>query len=282
MRFIYFIPLLIISACAVPRESGYGYKVYVPNGVEVRENLYCDQTEIANIHWAEFVAYQARIFGKDSEEYRSALPDTTCWADLDTSLMYLGKNYFMGTDFSNYPVVGITQKQVAEFCRWRSDRVMEVYLYLYFDYNYVRNQSRENYFTIERYIANELQDFPYDPKVKYYIEFRLPTLVEREIVLAYWGRRKRKKSEIHAAGMDVESIEKYGMLTRAIPDCVRKKKRLFDIKGNVAEWSSEEGISFGGSWKDSLEKIESRDMEHSSPSNAWTGARCVARWVRID
>jgi gliding motility-associated lipoprotein GldJ len=80
-----------------------------------------DETEIANIHWLEYLFY---IKNDSSEEfYQSALPDTTVWEHplayndpyVDHYLRYPGFRYF--------PVVGITWVQANDFATWRTNVV---------------------------------------------------------------------------------------------------------------------------------------------------------------
>lgn len=84
-------------------------------------SFYMDQTEIANIHWLEYLFY---IKNDSSEEFfQSALPDTTVWEHplayndpyVDHYLRYPGFRYF--------PVVGITWVQANDFAIWRTNVV---------------------------------------------------------------------------------------------------------------------------------------------------------------
>jgi gliding motility-associated lipoprotein GldJ len=81
-------------------------------------SFYMDETEIANIHWLEYLHNLA----KDStqEAYQRALPDTTVWRSklafndpyVDHYLRYPGFRYF--------PVVGVTWSQASAYAEWRT------------------------------------------------------------------------------------------------------------------------------------------------------------------
>ena len=89
-----------------------------PNGIKIRDSLYLDATEIANIHWLEF-EYHVK---KDSSEafWKSVLPDTTLMTEeID--------NYFRSKDFRYYPLVGITYEQALIYCKWRTNVVNQAF-----------------------------------------------------------------------------------------------------------------------------------------------------------
>lgn len=87
-------------------------------------SFYMDETEIANIHWLEYMHYVK----KDSSEefFLSTIPDTTVWVSplafndpyVDHYLRYPGFRYF--------PVVGITWLQASDYCVWRTNAVNKV------------------------------------------------------------------------------------------------------------------------------------------------------------
>ncbi len=80
-------------------------------------SFYMDETEVANIHWLEYL-HSARDSGQ--QYYEEALPDTTVWAQpLAANDPYVD-HYLRYPGFRYYPVVGITWLQVQNFCRWRT------------------------------------------------------------------------------------------------------------------------------------------------------------------
>ncbi len=81
-------------------------------------SFFMDETEIANIHWLEYMFYVK----KDSSEefYQTVIPDTLVWRNrlayndpyVDHYLRYPGFRYF--------PVVGVSWLQANDFCVWRT------------------------------------------------------------------------------------------------------------------------------------------------------------------
>ena len=81
-------------------------------------SFYMDETEIANIHWLEYL-YYVRL-DSSREFYESALPDTTVWArDLAYNDPYVD-HYLRYPGFRFYPVVGVNWKQANDYCNWRT------------------------------------------------------------------------------------------------------------------------------------------------------------------
>jgi sulfatase modifying factor 1 len=84
-------------------------------------SFYMDETEIANIHWIEYLHYLAR--DSSQEVYQAALPDTTVWVGklafndpyVDHYLRYPGFRYF--------PVVGVSWTQATNYAVWRTRAV---------------------------------------------------------------------------------------------------------------------------------------------------------------
>jgi len=81
-------------------------------------SFYMDMTEVANIHWLEYLYYIK--LDSSREFYESALPDTAVWAEelafndpyVDHYLRYPGFRYF--------PVVGVTWEMATDYCVWRT------------------------------------------------------------------------------------------------------------------------------------------------------------------
>lgn len=82
-------------------------------------SFYMDETEVANIHWLEYLHY-LNTSDSSREVYEAALPDTTVWEGklayndpyVDHYLRYPGFRYF--------PVVGVSWIQANDYAAWRS------------------------------------------------------------------------------------------------------------------------------------------------------------------
>ncbi len=213
-------------------------------------------------------------------------PDTTCWvndfrnSDNETYL----RNYYSNATYNDYPVVGVTWEQANAFCAWRTD-----------------------------YLLRGL-----GPEARYVQRYRLPTEAEWE-----YAARGRNQSEFPWENEDVKNgngcfyanfkpdrgnyTKDGNLITSKVAIYSPNTNGLYDMAGNVAEWTStiytEAGVSAmndlnpqldykaakedpyrlkkksvrGGSWKDPESYIRSawRTWEYQNQPRSYIGFRCV-------
>ncbi|NJM93542.1 MAG: gliding motility lipoprotein GldJ [Cytophagales bacterium] len=81
-------------------------------------SFYMDETEIANVHWLEYLFY-IRV-DSSREFYESALPDTAVWAkELAYNDPYV-EHYLRYPGFRYFPVVGVNWEQAVDYSKWRT------------------------------------------------------------------------------------------------------------------------------------------------------------------
>ena len=213
-------------------------------------------------------------------------PDTTCWvndfpnADNEVYMRY----YFSNPAYNDYPVVGVTWEQANAFCHWRTE-----------------------------YLLKGL-----GPAARFVQRYRLPTEAEWE----YAARGKNQnefpwENEDVASGKgcffanfkpDAGNYTKDGnLITSKVGIYSANSNGLYDMAGNVAEWTStiytEAGVDAmndinpqlkynaakedpyrlkkksvrGGSWKDPESYIRSawRSSEYQNQPRSYIGFRCV-------
>jgi len=269
-----------------------------PSGVKISDNFYCDQTEISNIDWMEYMFWNKKVFGYYSREYISTLLDTSVWIGADSCFPPNTKHYLRHPAYRHYPVVGVSQKQAEEYSKWRSDRVFEYILTKYEIITYDTAQTKENYFTIEKYYHGELTNVISDKKVYYYPEYRLPTQSERKQILAYSDSLNNAYFEKCKSKYCLYCKENYPEMQSDIVPCVsglfkgdptrnvttnccsKKGNPIYNLRGNVSEWLSEKDITAGGGWKDTRTQILTSDLFVTTEANAWTGFRNVCKWKK--
>ena len=100
----------------------------VPRRVTV-SSFYMDETEVANIHYREYLYDLNRYYGESfAEAYKRALPDTLVWREELAFNEPLVETYLRYPAFDDYPVVGVTWEQASDFCVWRTNKVNEMLL----------------------------------------------------------------------------------------------------------------------------------------------------------
>ena len=220
-------------------------------------------------------------------------PDTTCWVNdfpNANNELYM-RLYFSSPNFNDYPVVGVTWEQAQAFCAWRTDFLLK----------------------------------GLGPQARYVQRYRLPTEIEWEYAARGkegtpfpWelpeeeGEADAKKNAqgcFYANFKPDEGnyTEDGNLITSRVGIYGANSNGLFDMAGNVAEWTStvytESGVAAmadlnpqlsynaakedpyvlkrksvrGGSWKDPLSYIRSawRTAEYQNQPRSFIGFRCV-------
>lgn len=138
----------------------------IPKRVTV-PSFYMDRTEVANVHYREYIHWLNRVFDPESDANNqkiidAALPDTLVWRSELSYNEPLVEYYFRHPGFNNYPVVGVSWRQAYDFCLWRSDRVNEGILMQkgYVAQQSIQGEQQENNFTTKSYLLGLYQAQP--------------------------------------------------------------------------------------------------------------------------
>lgn len=94
--------------------------------IHIANHPYCDKDPITNLDWREYLFWLEQTYGKDSEQYRAALPDETVLRQqMPDSLVWYYLHHPM---HNNSIVLGVSTEQARAYCQWRTDRVAEYIL----------------------------------------------------------------------------------------------------------------------------------------------------------
>jgi sulfatase modifying factor 1 len=137
----------------------------IPRRVSV-PSFYMDKTEVANVHYREYLFWLQRVFDPSDPAnlpiLEAALPDTLVWRSELSYNEPLVEFYLRHPGFNDYPVVGVTWKQAHDFCLWRGDRVNEGILLQkgFINKQGIQGQQQENNFTSKSYLLGLYQTAP--------------------------------------------------------------------------------------------------------------------------
>ncbi|MFQ3577154.1 MAG: gliding motility lipoprotein GldJ [Cytophagales bacterium] len=159
-------------------------------------SFYMDETEVANVHWQEYLFYVK--IDSTEESYLAALPDTTVWARaLSYNDAYVDY-YFRYPGFRFYPVVGVSWKQVISFCEWRTSVVQKVLN----GEKLIRPRGAGPTFTFGDTIKNRYKPENFEDKTNKTIpDYRLPTEDEWEYaalaIIDVWNRDEGSQKRLY-------------------------------------------------------------------------------------
>jgi len=211
-------------------------------------------------------------------------PDTTCWindfpnADNEMYLRY----YWNRKEYENYPIVGVTWEQANAYCAWRTEMM--------------RKELGKEGETEQRFRLPTEAEWEYAARGRFQNEFP-------------WAKEFRDKGFHFANFMaDEGNLTKDGnIITSQVGIYAPNSNGLYDMAGNVAEWTStaftDAGVEAmnvinpqlrydaapedpyllkkktvkGGSWKDPESHIRSawRTNEYQNQPRSYIGFRCV-------
>ena len=237
-----------------------------PGTILVRDTIFMDQFEITNEDYKEYINWLKEKYGNE-EPYiiKKNLPDTNVWRDpLNYNEALVGL-YFSHPAYRNYPVVGVSYRQAMDYCRWRTDWAMA----------YCMKEAKSDK---KKLLPANIESFYY----------RLPTVHEWEFA-AYGGLDSTLNPfgypylddtvHIDKVWVKKQYDDKIGMNssdeTMPVNYALPNPYGFYCMIGNLAEMTSEKGVSKGGSWRDYLDQCHVRDSITFAAPSSWLGFRCV-------
>lgn len=213
-------------------------------------------------------------------------PDTTCWVNdfrNSDNEVYL-RSYFSNPAYNDYPVVGVTWEQANAFCAWRTEYLL-------------KGLGPEARF-VQRYRLPTEAEWEYAARGKDGNEFPWDNQDVKNGNGCFYANFKPDRGNYTADG---------NLITSKVASYGANSNGLYDMAGNVAEWTStvytESGVDAmndlnpelsynaakedpyrlkkksvrGGSWKDPESFIRSawRSWEYQNQPRSYIGFRCV-------
>lgn len=238
---------------------------------------------------------EAQIINRSSfvlQDFINVYPDTLCWV-ADFTYSYnepMANMYFWHPAYDNYPVVGVSWKQATAFCIWRTQLLNT---------------------TLQR--NGEL--FVHDYRLPSEAEWEYAARGGLDLSMYPWGGMYTRNNEgcflANFKPLRGNYTDDGGFTTTKVGTYDPNEYGLYDMAGNVAEWTSsafdESAYIFthdlnpdykynalpddapvlkrkvirGGSWKDIgyFLQVGSRTYEYQDTSKSYIGFRCVRTYL---
>ena len=111
-----------------PRDMDEAATLFAQKGTFTVPSFFIDETEVANVHYREYIYWVENTFSADTALMARVLPDTLVWREELAYNEPFVEYYFRYPAYNYYPVVGVSWLQAHDFCIWRTDRVNELTL----------------------------------------------------------------------------------------------------------------------------------------------------------
>lgn len=205
------------------------------------EEFYIFKTETSNLDYRTFVE---SIKDKNSDQYKTALPDTNVWSNkMGFNKSYV-EQYFRYPGFKDYPVVGVSHEKALLYCKWleetinaQMDGTEKVVVKLPSETEWVRAARGNNHNALYPWEGSGLED---------------------------------KKGKNLANYKSIEKYEAKNMIiiTAGVKSYSPNEFGIYQMSGNLAEMLDEPKKVKGGSWNmpgNALKIDESEMIDY--PSN---------------
>ena len=237
-----------------------------PSGtVKIKGNIYIDKTEVSNFDWREYVMWLEKTYGKTAMEYRNALPDTLVWKEKESFNEPYTQYYYSHPAYNDYPVVGISYEQAVQYCKWRTERVKELFE------TKMLTDKKNVYPTNFEYRLPTKEEWEAAAKIGY--SEKTKKLLETKFKGQLLANLKRNTEDnVVVAGNLAQNADIIAPVKSYWPNAAG----CYNLIGNVAEMINQQGLAKGGSWKNEPSEVYiEKDLTYIKPT-AWLGFRCVA------
>jgi len=237
-----------------------------PSGtVKIKGNIYIDKTEVSNFDWREYVMWLEKTYGKTAMEYRNALPDTLVWKEKESFNEPYTQYYYSHPAYNDYPVVGISYEQAVQYCKWRTERVKELFE------TKMLTDKKNVYPTNFEYRLPTKEEWEAAAKIGY------SEKIQQQLNTKYKGQllanlKRNTEDNVVVAGNLAQNADIIAPVKSYWPNAAG----CYNLIGNVAEMINQQGLAKGGSWMNEPSEVYiEKDLTYTKPT-AWLGFRCVA------
>ena len=289
---------ILISSCRtskLPSDLTIDNAPTPPGTLKISNNLFFGTAEISNIMYLEFMYWTKHIFGSNSPEYTSILPDTTVWSQLNQNYISHDTFYLRHFAYWDYPVVGISYEQAKAFSNWRSDRYMELLL---IKNGIIKPRTiipKDSIFTTEKFFKGQYYGINPKQHGSIYPVYSLPDSATYQHIYVFADslnakniKKCKKKACATFLITDYNCIENKTYRTKDFPygpdptmptQCDHCPRNIIaHLKGNVREMTTTKGVYYGSSFIYSCKMPWNIFRKDIFEINSYTGFRNVCEY----
>lgn len=270
-------------------------KIVPPNGLWLRDNLFIDKTEVAVVHWQEYIHY----LQKDSSAAYAAkqMPDTTVFnrvchvAPLDPEECLAMIFFYSDPTFRFAPIIGITYAQAQAYCQWRSKSATETFRKnnpkskVTFSYRLPSEKEWEE----AAQMAYSLPAYPHGYAATHTAPektdlkalkkmYQMSDETEKELAQKleiFYQKGKQTAFNVNDPFYGVPFLPRHALEWIYQRQPIKCEFLPFQMIGNAAEMVAEKNISKGGSWLNSVQESAIKSRFYYAQQECWLGFRCI-------
>ena len=225
------------------------------NTLKISQNLYCDQYDLIVKDYKKFVDWNKNIFGENSSEYKKALPDTSLWNETKKLILF-DNDSKVDCKLKEFETLNnLTNVQIDKFNEWRSNQAFKDYLISKKIIQNIstKNETKENYFTKEKYFNGSYPHIISSEKITYYPVYRQATEQEKRMIQKYSDSIVTNKLYDFKKGLAIHST----------PFIIQNYNLIIDPHSSNS---------------DCIYYFEPKTKKSITPFNIWENYRMIVEW----
>ncbi len=245
--------------------------IFPPSTLPISKGIFLDQTEVANIHYQEFLYYIEKDSGKDVR--------TAYEPRLENKYKY---KYYNNPEFYFFPVVGVSYEDAQAFCEWRANKLnsglKEMLVGSPKKYRYSGRLPRLPEW---QKAAGEASEFVKD--VHYTLGKNEKAYLEEDVIPNRFATSSvLEKDELYAYNANFRVEPPIGLeleIPLYIYSFEPNERGFYNMYGNVKE-ILEEGNAVGGSFKEAFDSSKLFQEDDTQAYRTDVGFRCICEIAR--
>jgi len=236
MKKIFFIFLILaLSSFSKKKDEFFDIKNLKKEYAKIKEDLYVSKYEVSNLQYRNFLS--DLMNSNQKTIYQICLPDSLCWRSPSNYNEPFTQYYFRHKSYDNYPVVGISYEAANHYCNWLTQKYNQEPKRKFRKVSFKLLTKEEWIFAASDSDPSKVYTwgtgFMQNNRKQYLCNFKHTSFVIDS------SSKKYK---------EIDNLENKSFITVPVKSYYPNSFGLYNMCGNVAEMTSENGIAKGGSY----------------------------------